>query len=88
MRGRILLAAATLVLAGCGGDDGPDLPTTSNAEHTRLIELCADGDMVACDDLYLDSPIDSPEEEFGDTCGGRQPSDTGQWCVDVFGERA
>jgi len=31
---------------------------------------CGDGDMVACDLLYLYSPPGSLEEAFGDECGG------------------
>jgi hypothetical protein len=31
---------------------------------------CGDGDMVACDLLYLYSPFDSLDEAFGDECGG------------------
>jgi len=32
---------------------------------------CEGGDMTACDDLYLGSPVGSEYEEFGATCGGR-----------------
>ena len=31
---------------------------------------CGDGDMVACDLLFLYSPFDSLDEAFGDECGG------------------
>ncbi len=36
-----------------------------------LYGLCNEGEMVACDTLYLESAIDSQLEEFGATCGGR-----------------
>lgn len=32
---------------------------------------CEGGDMTACDDLYLGSPVGSEYEEFGATCGSR-----------------
>ena len=35
-----------------------------------LWDSCAAGDMVACDDLYWGSPIDSDYEDYGSTCGG------------------
>lgn len=46
-----------------------------------LRERCADGDMVACDDLYFGSPIDSSEEAFGETCGDRNPPAPGQCTI-------
>ena len=36
-----------------------------------LQDSCAAGDMVACDRLYLDSPVGSGYETFGATCGER-----------------
>lgn len=71
-----------------GGTSSAQPPVTSDPQLARLIEQCADGDMVACDDLFIESPLNSPEEDFGDTCGGRQPLGTGEWCEDVFGPRA
>lgn len=54
-----------------GDDPGLDL----------LWDGCADGDGQACDDLYLQSPLSSGYEQFGDTCGERFPP--GQvWCAD------
>jgi hypothetical protein len=41
---------------------------------------CADGDMQACDDLYMDSPVGSECEAFADTCGGTTSG--GTWCAD------
>jgi hypothetical protein len=34
-------------------------------------ERCHDGDMQACDDLYVLSDVMSPYEQYGVTCGGR-----------------
>lgn len=36
----------------------------------ELWDACADADLVACDTLYYDSPIDSEYEQFGAECGG------------------
>ena len=45
-----------------------------------LWDGCEAGDMAACDTLFMDSPIDSEYESFGDTCGGRQEAGTDLWC--------
>lgn len=45
-----------------------------------LWDACEGGDMAACDNLFMDSPIDSEYETFGDTCGGRQDAGTDFWC--------
>lgn len=34
-----------------------------------LWDACAEGDGLACDDLYWESPVGSDYEEYGDTCG-------------------
>jgi hypothetical protein len=36
-----------------------------------LWDACADGDMVACDELYWSTPVGSEYEAFGATCGER-----------------
>ncbi|MCL3860599.1 hypothetical protein [Actinotalea sp. K2] len=52
------------------GDD-PDLDV--------LWDACAAGDGQACDDLYLEAPLGSQYEDFGDTCGGT--SDGSSFCA-------
>jgi len=48
----------------------------------ELRELCTDGDMEACDDLYWETPVGSDDEQFGSTCGEtREPTYGG--CVDA-----
>lgn len=47
-----------------------------NPELDALWDACADGDMAACDELYLTSERDSEYETFGDTCGGRTDGTT------------
>ena len=42
---------------------------------------CADGDLQACDDLYLAAPFGSDEEEFGRTCGNTSDSEYGGNCI-------
>jgi len=49
------------------------------AELDRLYNNCADGSMSACDDLYWEADINSPEEEFASTCGGTT-TDSGGVC--------
>ena len=57
------------------------LPGAGQSEEELLEELyqaCADGDDVACDDLYFEAPAGSDYQEFGDTCGGR--AEAGSYC--------
>jgi hypothetical protein len=49
-----------------------------------LWDACAAEDWQACDTLYIESPVGSDYEEFGNTCGGR--TDGAQWCTDVYGD--
>ena len=44
-----------------------------------LWDACAAGDNDACDSLFMDSPVGSEYETFGDTCGGRTDGST--WCA-------
>ncbi|MEE6281773.1 hypothetical protein [Georgenia sp. MJ170] len=63
------------------------LETTTLGDDPSLDLLwdeCAGGDAAACDDLYWESPLGSDYEEFGDTCGDRQPVGTDRWCRDVM----
>jgi len=46
--------------------------------------LCALGDMQVCDDLYRSAPAESPVSPFADTCAGRQPEGTNQYCTAAF----
>jgi hypothetical protein len=46
---------------------------------------CHDGDMSACDDLYAETPVGDPYEEYGSTCGGRLDDETYGDCVRIFG---
>jgi TIR domain len=36
-----------------------------------LTDSCTAGDLAACDQLYVDSPVNSDYELYGDTCGAR-----------------
>ena len=49
-----------------------------------LAQSCYDGDLEACDNLWRDSDDGSAYRNFGDTCAGRQPPNTGIWCADAF----
>ena len=49
-----------------------------------LAQSCYDGDMAACDDLWRGSEVGSDYRNFGDTCAGRQPANSGSWCEDAF----
>ncbi len=56
----------------------------SDAELDALATLCSEGDLTACDDLFLESPVDSGYELYGDTCGGRQSADSRFFCTEAF----
>lgn len=67
-------------------DPGEAQSYGEDATLDALWDRCEDGDMVACDDLFRESPVDSEYEEFGDTCGGR--TEGGSWCEDLAEEGA
>lgn len=50
-------------------------------------QACFDGDMLACDELFRTSEVESLDELYGAVCGGRVPSTTA-YCVDIFGDVA
>jgi len=57
---------------------------SSSSSLTSDFVDCREGDMRSCDRLYQDSPVDSPEEEFGSTCGDRYSEQNGE-CYQNFG---
>jgi hypothetical protein len=64
---------------GAGSAVDPNVEPEGSA--SALADACEEGDDAACDQLYEESPIGSPEEELGSTCGGRQEPQFGS-CVD------
>lgn len=91
------IGALAVALVAGGSDDNPTgaaaeptapVPVTdaatpgTDAEMDALWVACADGDMQACDDLFVRSEVGSEYEEFGRTCGGRV--DDALLCVDAF----
>lgn len=77
--------AATEAVASCllGIDlDGGE--TLIDAQLDEWYAQCEAGDGAACDNLYLQSPIGSDYEAFGNTCGGRVP-DGALSCADEIG---
>lgn len=65
-------------------EDASSAPGT-DAALDRLWDRCAEGDMPACDDLYMESEWGSGYEAFGESCGERRADRSdGVWCEDVF----
>lgn len=77
--GVLILAAIGLYLVTLAA---VTLPSGSAALGPHR-EACADGDMQACDTLYLESAFGSEDQRFGDTCGDRTRG--GTYCVEEFG---
>ena len=63
-----LMAVLLGAFAECGVEFD-DLSEESPAETSELRMDCADGDLGACDELWLISPSGSDDELFGSTCG-------------------
>lgn len=69
---------------GGGSDAGGDVvggpptepPSLGDGTLDVFAQTCYYGDMDACDSLYLATPIGSPGEAYGDTCGGRTAGGT------------
>jgi S1-C subfamily serine protease len=61
-----------------GGCDSATAPATDaysygdDSYFDGLWDLCSGGDLDACDDLYMQSPLYSDYEWFGTTCGERR----------------
>lgn len=76
------------------GDDGDGgaipvsarqpVPAGIAPEFAGLAQACFEGDFASCDELFRTTPVDSVDEEYGDTCAGRMPSGTQQFCTTVF----
>jgi hypothetical protein len=72
-----------------------DAAAFDDASFEDLAAACqgsddVDGDMEACDDLFLGTGVGTVEEAYGDTCGGRIFSEVadrgpGVTCVSIFG---
>jgi len=54
-------------------------------ELDRLAQLCYDGGLIACDELYAVSSAGSAYETYGDTCAGRQAAATNEFCSAMAG---
>ena len=91
--GGVLLLAGIVVLVlflmgvgpfskDAGTDSAIQAELEANPELTTLYEGCAAGDMLACDNLFMQSPIDSALEAFADDCGGH--AKVGMWCDPSF----
>lgn len=71
-----LAPLATYLSRSDTADVAVDAGSDGETDLSGLIETCRGGDMQACDDLYYAAPVDSDEEEFGNSCGGRVPGNT------------
>ena len=68
--------------SGSGSSSGED---TSLEDFADDVEACEDGDMAVCDQLFLETPIDSEAETVGATCGGRSEERVSGQCETLFG---
>ncbi len=50
----------------------------------QFAQQCYDGDMVACDSLFIVAEDGTPYKAYADTCAGRQPPGTQQYCTIAF----
>ena len=68
---------------GTGSEASPTPPTGlgDDPDLDALAESCFEGELLDCDHLFLQAPTGSPYEDYGDTCGGRQPAGTEEWCA-------
>jgi hypothetical protein len=56
------------------------------SEFSADVEACEGGDNAACDQLYAETPVGSPEERVGATCGGRSDEVVNGNCVATLGD--
>jgi hypothetical protein len=90
----VAVAVVAAAAGGCSDDDGgrvveePATTATSAAAGVgtdALVEACDGGDNAACDELYRNTPVDSPAERTGATCGGRADEPLNGNCESVLG---
>lgn len=85
--GVLAIAGVILAVVLINNTPGPSAVVQGDdAALNALAQSCFDGEMPACDDLFLQSPVDSDYEAYGNTCGGRiEEADVDQrYCVDIF----
>lgn len=62
------------------GGDPVEPPTSDDPEYDSQYDVdaqdCYDGDLGACDDLYIETEVGSLYEWLGSTCGGREEFET------------
>lgn len=86
------IAAPVLVVADIA-DQIQDIEWTrddysSGDSNDAYFSRCSDGEMGACDSLYLSSPSGTYEESYGKSCGGRNYTMTsGGQCESTYGRR-
>ena len=56
----------------------------SDSAFDDLADECFDGDFGACDELFLESDVDSAYEAYGSTCGGRLEVEVSGGCDTLF----
>jgi hypothetical protein len=59
-------------------------PALESAEFDALGASCEEGDLGACDALYLATPVGSVAEAYGSTCGGRVDDELAGACGEEF----
>jgi hypothetical protein len=59
-------------------DDSPQ-SYGDDPELDAYYDACEGGDLVACDDLYMNAPFGSEYESFGIDCGGHE-ADSARFC--------
>ncbi|HEY8527898.1 MAG TPA: hypothetical protein VIL48_23240, partial [Acidimicrobiales bacterium] len=68
-----------------GGTTNTTVPADEARELGNLAVSCSEGDMVACDDLWLGTPVGSELERFGATCGDRSDVPMANQCESTYG---
>ena len=79
----LIVGALVFAASSIFGAVGDDSTYGDDPYLDRLWDACEAGDGQACDDLYLESPLGSGYEEFGDTCGDRFGAQE-VWCAEVM----
>ncbi len=82
IRNCLVVAAAALALAGCGGSDEPAqlafIAEPQDYGDDVILDLyweaCASASGLACDTLWRIAPVGSAYEAFAANCGGREPA--------------
>jgi len=84
----VAVIAVAFIISSSNGVSDSGEPTASAPGSSSNLDVlwasCAGGDFQACDDLYMEAPLGSDYQAFGDSCGNR--NEPAGYCATIYGD--